>query len=59
MVPLVLLGRFVVVQCSLGVERPLSSTFPIQVVQVVLVGCDNFVKPDIVRPSTRVCTTHC
>jgi hypothetical protein len=59
MVPLVLSGRFAVVQHSLGVERPLSSTLLIQVVRVVLVGCDNYVKPDIVCPSTRVRTTRC
>jgi hypothetical protein len=59
MVPLVLPGRFAVVQHSLGVERPLSSMLLIQVVRVVLVGCNNYVKPDIVRPSTRVRTTCC
>jgi hypothetical protein len=59
MVPLGLLGRFAVVQRSLGVERLLSSTLLVQVVQVVLVGCDKFVKPDIVRPSTKVRTTRC
>jgi hypothetical protein len=59
MAPLVLSGRFAVVQRSLGVERPLSSTLLIRVVRVVLVGCDNYVKPDIVRPSTIVRTTRC
>jgi hypothetical protein len=59
MVPLALPGRFAVIQCSLGVERPLSSTLPIRVVRVVLVGCDNFARPDIVRPSTKVRTTRC
>jgi hypothetical protein len=59
LVPLVLSGRFVVVQLSLGAERLLSSTLLIQVVRVVLVGYDNYVKPDIVHPSTRVRTTHC
>ena len=59
MVPLVLPGRFVVVQRSPGVERLLSSTRLVQVVRVVLAGYDNCVKPDIVRPSTRVRTTRC
>ena len=59
MVPLALPGRFAVVQRSLGAERLLSSTLLIQVVRVVLVECDNYVKPDIVRPSTRVRTTRC
>jgi hypothetical protein len=58
MVPLVLLERSVVVQRSLGVERLLSSTLLILVVQVVLAGCDNFMKPDSVHPSTRVRTTR-
>jgi hypothetical protein len=59
MVPLVLPGRFVVVQRSLDVERLLSSTRLVQVVRVVLVGYGNCVKPDIVRLSTKVRTTHC
>jgi hypothetical protein len=58
-VPLGLSGKSVVVPRSLDVERPLSSTLPIQVVRVVLVGCDNFVKLDIIRPSTRVRATRC
>jgi hypothetical protein len=58
-VPLVLLGKFAVLRRSLGVERLLSSTLLVQVVRVVLVGCGNFVKPDIVHPSTRVRTTRC
>jgi hypothetical protein len=58
MVPLVLPERSVVVQRSLGVERPLSSTLLILVVQVVSAGYDNFVKLDSVRPSTRVRTTR-
>jgi hypothetical protein len=59
MVPLGLSERFAVVQHSSGVERLLSSTLLVQVVQVVLVGCDKFVKPDIVHPSTKVRTTCC
>jgi hypothetical protein len=59
MVPLALLGKFVVVRRSLDAECLLFSTRLIQVVQVVLVGYGNFVKPDIIRPSTRVRTTHC
>jgi hypothetical protein len=58
MVLLVLSGRSAVVQRNLGVERPLSSTLLIQVVRVVLVGCDNYTKPDTVRPSTGVRTTR-
>jgi hypothetical protein len=58
-VPLGLSGRFAVVLHSLGVECLLSSTPLIQVVRVVLVGYDNFMKPDIVRPSTRVRATRC
>jgi hypothetical protein len=57
MVPLVLPGRSAVVQRSLDVEHPLSSTLLVQVVRVVLVGYDSYVKPDIIRPSTRVRTT--
>jgi hypothetical protein len=56
---LVLLERFVVAQRNLDVECPLSSTLLSQVVQVVLVGCGNCVKPGIVRLSTRVRTTRC
>jgi hypothetical protein len=59
MVPLVLPGRFVVVQRNLGVERLLSSTRLVQVVRVVFVGYDNCVKLDIVCPSTEVRATHC
>jgi hypothetical protein len=59
MVPLGLPGRFVVARRSLDAERLLSSTRLVQVVQVVLVGYGSFVKPDIVRPSTRVRTTRC
>jgi hypothetical protein len=55
---LALLGKFVVVQRSLDAERLLSSTRLVQVVRVVLVGYSSFVKPDIVRPSTRVRTTR-
>jgi hypothetical protein len=58
MAPLALLGKFVVVQRSLDAERLLSSTRLVQVVQVVLVEYGSFVKPDIVRPSTRVRTTR-
>jgi hypothetical protein len=59
MVPLVLPGKFVVVQRSPGVERPLSSMRLVQVVRVVLVGCDNCMKLDIICPSTEVRTTRC
>jgi hypothetical protein len=59
MVPLGLLGRFVVVQRNLGAGRLLSSMCLVRVVQVVLVGYGSFVKPGIVRPSTRVRTTRC
>jgi hypothetical protein len=59
MVPLVLSGRFAVVQHSLGVKRLLSSTLLAQVVQVVLVGYSNYAKPDIVHPATGVRTTRC
>jgi hypothetical protein len=58
MVLLVLSGRFAVVSRSLGAERLLSSTLLNRVVQVVLVGCSNFAKPDIARPSTEVRTTR-
>jgi hypothetical protein len=56
---LALLERFAVVRRSLGAARLLFSTRLIQAVQVALVGCGSFVKPDIVRPSTRVHTTRC
>ena len=59
MVPLVLLGRFAVVQRSLSVEHLLSSTLLVRVVRVVLVVCDNYAKPDIIRPATEVHTTRC
>jgi hypothetical protein len=59
MVPLALPGRFVVVRRSLDAGRLLFSTRLVQVVQVMLVGCGNFAKPDIVRPSTKVRTTRC
>jgi hypothetical protein len=59
MAPLVLPGRFVVVQRSLDAERLSSSTRLVRVVQVVLVEYGSFVIPDIVRPSTKVCTTRC
>jgi hypothetical protein len=58
MVLLGLLGKFVVVQRNLGVERLLSSTLLVQVVRVVLVGFDSSSKPDIVRLSTKVRATH-
>jgi hypothetical protein len=56
---LVLPERFAVVQRSLGVERPLSSTLLVQVVRVVWGECDNYARLDIVRLSTEVHTTHC
>jgi hypothetical protein len=59
MVPLVLPGKSVAVQRNLGVERLLFSMCLVLVVQVVLVGCGNCVKPDIVRLSTEVRTTRC
>jgi hypothetical protein len=58
MVPLVPPGRFVVVPYIRDVVCPLFSTRLIQVARAVLVECDNFVKLDIVRPSTRVRTTR-
>jgi hypothetical protein len=58
-VPLVPLGKFVVARRSLDAERLLFSTHLVLAAQVVLVGYGNFVKPDIVRPSTRVRTTRC
>jgi hypothetical protein len=59
MVPLVLLVRFAVVRCSLDAVHPLSSTLLSQAVQVVLVGCNNCTRPDIVRLSTEERTTRC
>jgi hypothetical protein len=58
MVLLVPPGRFVVAPCIRDVVRPLLSTHLIQVVRVVSVGCDNFAKLDIIRPSTKVRTTR-
>jgi hypothetical protein len=58
-VPLDLPGRFVVVRRNLGVGRPLSSTCLVRVALTELAGYGNFVKLDIVRPSTRVRTTRC
>jgi hypothetical protein len=58
-VPLGLPGRFVVVQRNSGAGRPLSSTCLVRAVLTELVGCGNFVKPDIVRPATKVRTTRC
>jgi hypothetical protein len=58
MVPLVPPGRFVVVPCNPDAVRLLFSTCLILAVRVVLVGCDNFAKLDIVRLSTRVRTTR-
>jgi hypothetical protein len=59
MVPLVLLARFVVVRRSPGAVRLLSSMLLGQAVRVVLVGCSNCTRPDIVRLSTEVHTTRC
>jgi hypothetical protein len=59
MAPLGLPGRFVVVRRSLDAGRLLSSTCLVRAVRAVLVGYGNFVKPGIVRPSTRVRTTRC
>jgi hypothetical protein len=51
-------GKFVVVRRSLDAARLLFSMRLIQVVQVALVEYGSFVKPDIVRLSTRVRTTR-
>jgi ABC-type phosphonate transport system ATPase subunit len=58
MVPSGLLGKSVVVRRDLGVERLLSSTLLVRVVQVVSVGYGNSVKPDIAHLSTRAHATH-
>jgi hypothetical protein len=59
MVPLVLLARFAVVRRSPDAVHLLSSTLLGRAVRVVLVGCDNCTRPDIVRLSTVVRTTRC
>jgi hypothetical protein len=59
MVSLVLLVRFAVVRRSSDAVRLLSSTLLSRVVRAVLVGCDNCARPDIIRLSTEVRTTHC
>jgi hypothetical protein len=59
MVPLVLLVKFAAVRRSPGAVCLLFSTLLGRAVRVVLVGCDNCARPDIVRLSTEVRTTRC